>query len=98
MELKLESRGGYIADIDAEQVARVAFRLGAGRAKAGDAIDFSAGVLLSVTHGDRVESGSPVARLFAKDRADALDEAAADLAAAFTVTADPPPERKLVVG
>ncbi len=98
VELKLESRGGYIADIDAEQVARVAFRLGAGRAKAGDAIDFSAGVLLSVTHGDRVESGSPVARLFAKDRADALDEAAADLAAAFTVTADPPPERKLVVG
>ena len=97
VELKLESRGGYIADIDAEQVARVAFRLGAGRAKAGDAIDFSAGVLLSVTHGDRVESGSPVARLFAKDRADVLDEAAADLASAFKVTAEPPAKRELVV-
>ena len=98
VELKLESRGGYIANIDAEQVARVAFKLGAGRAKAGDAIDFSAGVLLSVTHGDRVEIGSPVARLFAKERADVLDEAAADLAAAFTVTSKPPPERMLVVG
>ena len=98
VELKLESRGGYIANIDAEQVARVAFKLGAGRSKAGDAIDFSAGVLLSVTHGDRVEIGSPVARLFAKERADVLDEAAADLAAAFTVTSKPPPERMLVVG
>ncbi len=98
VELKLESRGGYIANIDAEQVARVAFKLGAGRAKAGDAIDFSAGVLLSVTHGDRVESGSPVARLFAKERAGVLDEAAADLASAFTVTAEPPPERVLVIG
>ena len=79
-------------------MARVAFRLGAGRAKAGDAIDFAAGVLLSVSHGDRVESGSPVARLFAKDHAGTLDEAAADLAAAFLVTPEPPEGRKLVVG
>ena len=96
MELKVE-RSGYVADIDAQQVARVAFKLGAGRAKTDDAIDPSAGVLLAVTHGDRVEKGSPVAKLFAKERASLLDEAAADLAAAFSFSEAPPAERVLVL-
>ena len=96
VELKVE-RAGYVADIDAQQVARVAFKLGAGRAKADDAIDPSAGVLLAVTHGDRVAKGTPVAKLFAKERASLLDEAAADLAAAFSFSEAPPAERVLVL-
>ena len=94
LELKIE-RSGFVADIDAARVARVAFMLGAGRAKADDAIDSSAGVLLGVTHGDRVEPGQPVARLFADAKASLLEEAAAELAGAFTFVAEQPPARRL---
>ena len=94
MDLKVE-RSGYIADIDAECVARVAFMLGAGRSRTDDAIDPAAGVLLKVTHGDRVSPGQPVARLFAQVRPDSLEGASAALAAAFSFSNEPPPPRKL---
>lgn len=88
---------GYISDIDAGAVARVAFNLGAGRAKTGDAIDMCAGVLLSVAHGDRVEKGQTLAKLFAKDRAGLLDVEAKPLDAAFAIAEDPPPARRLIM-
>ena len=94
LELKIE-RTGFVAGIDAERVARVAFMLGAGRAKTDDAIDPAAGVLLQVTHGDRIEPGQPVARLFAAARAELLEQAAAELAGAFAFSAEPPPARQL---
>ena len=94
LELKIE-RDGFVACIDAERVARVAFMLGAGRAKADDAIDPVAGVLLQVTHGDRIEPGQPVARLFAAAKAELLEQAAAELAGAFAFSGEPPPARQL---
>ena len=94
IELKVE-RSGFVANIDAERVARVAFMLGAGRTKTDDVIDPAAGVLLRVTHGDRIEPGQPVARLFASGKAVRLEEAAAELAGAFTFSAEEPPERRL---
>jgi len=94
MDLKVE-RSGYIADIDAECVAKVAFMLGAGRAKSDDAIDPAAGVLLRVTHGDKVSPGQPVARLFAQGRSDVLEGASAALASAFRFSNEPPLPRKL---
>jgi len=96
IELKVE-RSGYVSCIDAEKVARVAFRLGAGRARTDDAIDPSAGVLLSVTHGDGVVAGQPVARLFADGKSSMLEDAAAELAAAFSFSDEPPPPRRLVL-
>ena len=94
LELKVE-RSGFVGSIDAERVARVAFMLGAGRAKADDVIDMSAGVLLCVTHGDRIEPGQPVAKLFSDVKRDVLEDAAAELAGAFTLSAAEPPARQL---
>ena len=94
LELKIE-RSGFVAAIDAERVARVAFMLGAGRAKTDDVIDPAAGVLLRVTHGDRVEPGHPVATLYAKERSSLLEEAAAELAGAFSFSDEPPSARRL---
>ena len=94
LELKVE-RSGFVSEIDAERVARVAFMLGAGRAKADDAIDPAAGVLLHVTHGDRIGPGRPVATVHAKDRASLLEDAAAELAGAFSFSGEPPPARQL---
>lgn len=96
LELKVE-RSGYVANIDAETVARVAFMLGAGRARTDDVIDPAAGVLLAVTHGDKVEVGQPVARIFANGKASELENAAADLASAFEFSDEPPSPRRLVL-
>jgi len=88
---------GFISDIDAETVARAAFNLGAGRAKTDDAIDMSAGVLLSVVHGDRVEKGQTLAKLFAKDRSALLDAEAKSLVSAFAISEEAPSVRRLII-
>ena len=88
---------GFISDIDAETVARAAFNLGAGRAKTGDTIDMSAGVLLSVTHGDRVEKGQTLAKLFAKDRSALLDAEAKSLVSAFAISEEASSVRHLII-
>ena len=93
----LAPASGFISDIDAETVARAAFNLGAGRAKTDDAIDMSAGVLLSVAHGDRVEKGQTLAKLFAKDRFALLGVEAKALAAAFTISENQQSARSLII-
>ena len=93
----LAPASGYISDIDAETVARVAFNLGAGRAKTGDAIDMSAGVMLSVAHGDKVEKGQPLAKLFSKDRAALLDVEAKSLVSAFAISGEALSVRRLIL-
>lgn len=96
IELKSDE-SGYVSDIDAETVARAAFNLGAGRAKSDDTIDVSAGVLLSVTRGDRVEKGQTLARLYAKERSALLENAANALAAAFTLSPEPPCAQNMIL-
>ena len=93
----MADEAGYVADIDAGTVAHVAFGLGAGRAKSGDSIDVSAGVLLAVTHGDRVEKGQTLAKLYAKDRADLLAVEAKALAAAFRISPERPAPQKMIL-
>jgi pyrimidine-nucleoside phosphorylase len=63
-ELKA-SADGVFAGFDAEGVGRAAMALGAGRAKADDAIDHGAGVLLHAKRGDAVRAGDSLATLYA---------------------------------
>ena len=79
-------RSGVVSAIDAEKVARVAFKLGAGREKASDAIDPLAGVTLDVQIGDKVSTGSPLATLEKSGSPDGLESAASELFKAFTVS------------
>ena len=81
-------RSGFVAAIDAEKVARVAFQLGAGREKAGDRIDPLAGVTLAVRRGDRVAVGSPLATLETTREPDALERNAGELLKAFTISSE----------
>ena len=90
-------RGGYVESVDAEKVARVALSLGAGRAKAGDAIDPLAGVLLSVKPGDRVSAGSKLAMLQKSSGPDGLERAAADLLDAFSFSSSAPATRPAIL-
>ena len=90
-------RPGFVIAVDAEKVARVALRLGAGREKAGDAIDPLAGVTLAAVAGDRVAAGAPLATLEKSFDAEGLEQAAAELELAFSIGSEPPSPSPLVI-
>ena len=90
-------RSGYVREIDAEKIARVALQLGAGREKTGDRIDPLAGVTLAVKVGDRVAVGAPLATLEKSSDPDGLERAAADLFKAFAISATAPEVKSLIL-
>lgn len=88
---------GYVSDIDAETVARVAFNLGAGRSKSDDSIDAAAGVVLAVARGDRVEKGQTLAKLYARERSPLLAGEAEALKGAFSFAPERPAPQNMVL-
>jgi pyrimidine-nucleoside phosphorylase len=89
-------RGGYVADLGAVRVGQAALHLGAGRRAKEDEIDHSVGIVCLAKRGDRVAAGEPLAEIHARS-----DEAAAragrELATAYELADDPPPERPVVL-
>jgi pyrimidine-nucleoside phosphorylase len=62
-------RSGIIAKMDAGLIGRACVTLGAGRAKATDAIDFAVGCDRIRKVGERIEQGAPFLRIHARDEA-----------------------------
>jgi len=54
---------GTLTKLDALEIGRLCVELGAGRAKAGDAVDFAVGVECLRKEGDAVAAGEPVLRV-----------------------------------
>ena len=86
-----------MAEINAEKVARVALKLGAGREKAGDAIDPRAGITLAVRMGERVATGAPLATLETSSGPDGLESAASELLKAFSFSQEPVAVKPLIL-
>ena len=63
---------GILSKIDALEVGRLCVELGAGRAKAGDAVDFSVGVECLRKEGEVVAAGAPVLRVHSRGPVDAF--------------------------
>jgi pyrimidine-nucleoside phosphorylase len=61
---------GIIEKLDALEIGRLCVELGAGRAKAGDAVDFAVGVECLHKEGDRVAKGEPVLRVHSRGPVD----------------------------
>ncbi|MEO7699255.1 MAG: thymidine phosphorylase [Opitutus sp.] len=80
----IATRSGFVEAVDAMGVALAALRLGAGRAKAEDAIDHAVGIDRLAKIGEPVQVGAPLCRLHANDER-ALAEAEAMLARAIAV-------------
>ncbi len=76
LQIKAE-RGGFIRRLDAGAVGTASMLLGAGRERAEDAVDPSAGIVLNRKVGDTVEAGEPVAMFHFNDskRANDAEEA-----------------------
>jgi len=89
------SQGGYVAGVDALEVALAALRLGAGRAKAEDAIDPAVGVSDLVKVGERVEAGSRLCTIHTNDES-ALADAKAKLSTAISLTGEPVTAPRLI--
>jgi pyrimidine-nucleoside phosphorylase len=79
---------GYVARMDALEVAKAAFALGDGREKKGDSIDLAVGVVVHCKVGDAVQAGNPVATIHANDLAK-VGDAALHLERALELSIDP---------
>ncbi len=59
---------GYITEIDAYEVGRIATMLGAGRMRKEDSVDHSVGIELLRKRGDKVRRGEAIALIYARNR------------------------------
>lgn len=60
-------KAGYIGDMYANMIGTSAQLLGAGRAKKGDIIDPSTGLIMHIRRGDCVSPGNPIATMYVND-------------------------------
>ena len=88
-------QSGYVNAIDALAVGLTGVDLGAGRKTVGPALDLAAGVTIHTKVGSQVESGQPLATLFASDRT-RVEGATMRIASAFTIADEPPSIAALV--
>ena len=77
---------GVLTRLDAMAVGMAAWRLGAGRAKQGDAVQDGAGVVWHARPGDEVTSGAPLFTLLT-DEPDRFDRALASLEGGYDIEA-----------
>jgi pyrimidine-nucleoside phosphorylase/thymidine phosphorylase len=89
-------RDGYVARYDAGLLGRAAVHLGAGRAKAADAVDPAVGFELLAVPGEHVAAGAPLVAIHARSTAD-VDAVRPMLTEALTMTETPPAPRPLIL-
>ncbi len=100
IETVAASQAAYVEGIHAQEVALTAMALGAGRAKKGEPIDHSVGVVVHRKIGDRVERGDVLFTVHASS-ADQRDAAVKRLVQAFTFCdeeCEPPPHFYQAIG
>lgn len=86
---------GYIAAMRAEEIGVAAQLLGAGRATKEDHIDPAVGLVMHKRQGMHIAADEPVATLYVNDPAH-VEEAAALVRAAFTLSQEPPASMPMV--
>jgi len=88
-------KSGFVTKIHTEEIGRNCMLLGGGRAKKGDPIDLSVGLVLRKKVGDPVHSGESLAILHANDR-EKLAEAKERLLKAYEIKKEPVAVRPLI--
>ena len=90
-ELFLAPRAGVVSHVEPRAVGRGVAALGGGRSRMEDTVDPSVGFVITAKPGDVVQSGEPLATVFARDRA-GIETGLATLRQAIAIgdEADPP--------
>jgi thymidine phosphorylase len=91
------ARSGFLARMDAREIGLAVVRLGGGRTRPGDSVDFSVGLAAVADIGEAVGADHPLCLVHARTDA-AADEAAAAVRAAVTLADVPPPAAPPVRG
>ncbi|WP_433757102.1 thymidine phosphorylase [Nocardia sp. CA-135398] len=89
-EIVRAEQDGVLTRLDAMAVGIAAWRLGAGRARQGDPVQFGAGIEMHAKPGDPVTTGQPLLTLHT-DTPQAFSTALAALENAYTIGTTPPP-------
>ena len=87
---------GYLSELDALALGTASWRLGAGRARKEDAVQFGAGITLHAQLGDRVTAGQPLLTLFT-DEAERFDRALEAIDGHIQVSKEAQPARKIIL-
>ena len=87
---------GYLAELDALSVGVASWRLGAGRARRQDPVQFGAGIELHAVKGDKVRAGQPLFSLHTDDEY-RFERSLEVLRDGFTISAEAPARRESVV-
>jgi thymidine phosphorylase len=90
------TRNGTMGDIDAMAVGLAVWRLGAGRSRPGERVQFGAGVQIHRRPGDPVTAGEPLFTLYT-DTPERFPAAMDELDAGYKVTDHPPVHRQLII-
>ncbi|MBF6276280.1 MULTISPECIES: thymidine phosphorylase [Nocardia] len=96
-ETLVAQESGVLTRLDAMAVGLAAWRLGAGRARQGDPVQFGAGIEMHCKPGDPVTAGKPLFTLHTDSEA-AVPTAIATLRAGFDIGAVPPTAHPLTLG
>ena len=91
----ISEKSGYISKMDAKAIGMCCVHLGAGRIKKGDAIDYSAGIILAKKTGDFVEKGDILATLYTNDEK-AIDITKKAYVDSLTFSQDKPKDEQLI--
>lgn len=95
--LTIKSRqSGYVQELDALSIGRIAMKLGAGRFRKEDQIDFSAGIVLHKKQGDWVDTGDVLAIAYSNTK-EALLETKPRIGQVFVLAESKPSATPLIL-
>ena len=94
-EISINSnKSGYITKIDALEIGEFAMKLGAGREKIEDKIDYSAGIILTKKIGDFVNSGDELCKIYTNK--ENYEEIIKEIKNSFIISENKPVNRKII--
>jgi thymidine phosphorylase len=78
---------GFVNELDALAVGTASWRLGAGRARKEDPVQFGAGIILHAKRGEKIEKGAPLMTLYT-DEAERFDRAVEALSGGIKIESE----------
>ena len=90
----ISNKSGYITKIDALEIGEFAMKLGAGREKIEDKIDYSAGIILSKKIGDFLNSGDELCKIYTNK--ENYEEIIKEIKNSFIISENKPENRKII--
>jgi thymidine phosphorylase len=83
----LAESSGFVNELDALAVGTASWRLGAGRARKEDPVQFGAGIILHAKRGEKIEKGAPLMTLYT-DQAERFDRAVEALSGGIKIESE----------